>query len=64
MVTEDRPGEAVPSRTLGQGSPEEIRRAGLRIGIRAWLSSGAADWLCDLGQVTWPLWASAASSAK
>ena len=29
MLTEDRPGEGVPSRTLGQGNWEEVRGAGL-----------------------------------
>ena len=29
MVIEDRPGEGVPSRTLGQGNWEEVRGAGL-----------------------------------
>lgn len=63
-----RPGWGCPAGVLGQGSRDEARGTGRHPGLggRAWVGSGsAAHRLCDLGEVTGPLWSlSAASSAQ
>ena len=48
----DRPRVGLPRRALSQGSRRkpEGQDSAPGLGVRAWLSSGAADWLCDLGK--------------